>query len=439
MTTIAYLYIDPLLESVAATYNWQREVDRVYQDFGQRIELQKAIAHCQDNPPEYLLLRRIEELGDTVTEICDRLKRLESLGVDVIANEQYQSSAWQHREIGQIKADLSEILHKVTTNKRVERLKQGHARNRLKTLPPPGKAPYGYRRGQDRYIIDKSTAPVVKDFFERFILFGSLRGAVRYLEKRYGKKIAPSTGKNWLTNPVYRGDLQYKNHEIISNTHSAILDRESAAQIDRLLRRNSSLSTRTASAPRSLAGLVVCQQCQLAMTISHVTQKNKKQEYLYLRSSNCPRQPKCKALDYQTVLQQVIAKICQELPHAVATIEQPNFKQIKNSIERKIAEKRNILEQLETLLAQNILDEETANLRRYKIETEISTLENKIEQLPPENLKAIAKNVSFPQFWFDLSETERRFYFREFIKQIEIRPLANNTYDLQLIYIFGSV
>ena len=439
MITIAYLYIDPLLEPVAWGYNWQRQVDRVYQDFGQRIELQKLIAHCQDNPPEYLLLRRIEELGDTITEICDRLERLESLGVDVVANEQYQSSAWQHREIGQIKADLSEILQKITTNKRVERLKQGHARNRLKTLPPPGKAPYGYRRGQDRYIIDKSTAPVVKDFFERFILFGSLRGAVRYLEKRYGKKIAPSTGKNWLTNPVYRGDLQYKNHEIISNTHSAILDRESAAQIDRLLRRNSSLSTRTASAPRSLAGLVVCQQCQLTMTISHVTQKNKKQEYLYLRSSNCPRQSKCKALDYQTVLQQVITKICQELPHAVATIEQPNFQQIKNSIKRKIAEKRNILEQLETLLAQNILDEETANLRRYKIETEISTLENKIEQLPPENLKAIAKNVSFPQFWFDLSETERRFYFREFIKQIEIRPLANNTYDLQLIYIFGSV
>ena len=439
MTTIAYLYIDPLLESVAEGYNWQREVDRVYQDFGQRIELQRLIAHCQDNPPRYLLLRRIEELGDTVTEICDRLKMLESLGVDVIANEQYQSSAWQDREIGQIKADLSEILLKVTTNKRIERLKQGHARNRLKTLPPPGKAPYGYRRGQDRYIIDKSTAPVVKDFFERFILFGSLRGAVKYLEKRYGKKIAPSTGKNWLTNPVYRGDLKYKNHEIISNTHSAILDRESAAQIDRLLRRNSSLSTRTASAPRSLAGLIICQQCQLTMTISHVTQKNKKQEYLYLRCLGCPRQPKCKALDYESVLQQVITKICQELPQAVATIEQPNFKQIKNSIERKIAEKRNILEQLETLLAQNILDQETANLRRYKIETEISTLENKIEQLPPENLKAIAKNVSFPQFWFDLSETERRFYFREFIKQIEIRPLANNTYDLQLIFIFGSV
>lgn len=437
MTTIAYLYIDPLLEPVA-TYNWQRKVDRIFQDFGQRTQLEKLIAHCQDNPPQYLLLRRIEELGDTVAEICDRLKMLESLGVDIIAPEQYRSSTWQDKEIGQIKADLSEILQEVTKQKRVERLKQGHARNRLKTLPPPGKAPYGYRRGQDRYIIDKSTAPVVQDFFERFILFGSLRGAVKYLEKRYGKKIAPSTGKNWLTNPVYRGDLKYKNNEIISNTHSAILNRESAAQIDRLLRRNSHLFPRTASAPRSLAGLVICQQCQFTMTISHVTQRNKKQEYLYLRCLDCPRQPKCPALNYETVLQQVIVKICQELPQAVSRIEQPNFKQIEQNIERKITNKQDILKELATLTARNILDEETANLRRYKIETEISTLKDKIKQLPPESLKAIAKNVSLTQFWFDLSETERRFYFREFIKQINIIRLPNNNWDLQLIFIFGS-
>ena len=438
MTTIAYLYIDPLLEP-AATYNWQREVDRVFQDFGQRSQLQKLIAYCQDNPPKYLLLRRIEELGDTVTEICDRLKVLESLGVDIIAGEQYRSSTWQDKEIEQIKADLSEILQEVAQNKRIERLKQGHARNRLKTLPPPGKAPYGYRRGQDRYIIDKSTAPVVKDFFERFILFGSLRGAVKYLEKRYGKKIAPSTGKNWLINPVYRGDLKYKNNQIISNTHSAILDRESAAQIDRLLRRNSYLSPRTASASRSLAGLVICQQCQFSMTISHVTQRNKKQEYLYLRCLDCPRQPKCPALDYEAVLQQVIIKICQELPQAVSQTQQPNFKQIKQNIEREITHKQDVLKQLETLTAQDILDEETANLRRYKIEVEISTLKDKIKQLPPENLKAIANTVSLTQFWFDLSETERRFYFREFIKQIKIIRLSDNNWDSQLIFIFGSL
>ena len=118
MTIIAYLYIDPLLESVAEAYNWQRKVDRIYQDFGQRLELQRLIADCQHNPPKYLLLREIEELGDTVTEICDRIKMLESLGIDIIASkENYQSSTWQTRDITEIKADLSNLLQQITKEK----------------------------------------------------------------------------------------------------------------------------------------------------------------------------------------------------------------------------------------------------------------------------------------------------------------------------------
>ena len=307
---------------------------------------------------------------------------------------------------------------------------RGHARNRLKMLPPPGKAPYGYRRGQDRYIIDKSTAPVVKDFFERFILFGSLRGAVRYLEKRYGKKISPTTGRNWLVNPVYRGNLQYKNRSIISHTHTAIINPEEAAQIDRLLRRNRSLPSRTASAPRSLAGLVVCQQCQLGMNITRVTQHHKKTEYLYLRCHKCPQRPKCKALAYAEVLSQTIDKICVELPQAVAKLNLPDNSLIDNSYKQKISKIQDVLQQLPELLERNILDRETVDLRTYKLRTEIAQLEQKMAQLPPGNLQAIAQAVSIPQFWLDLSEAERRFYFREFIQQIVI--IGNNTSDWQI-------
>ncbi len=437
MNTIAYLYIDPLLESPPDKNIWRQEVDCIYQDLGQRQQLRQLITESQKNPPNNLLIRRLEELGDNITEISDRLKQLESLGIEIIAIEQdYQSSKFAQENVQDSKLALIQLLEEVTRNKRKERLIQGHARNRLKVLPPPGKAPYGYRRGQDKYIIDKSTAPVVKDFFEQFLLFGSLRGAVRYLAKRYGKKIAPSTGKNWLTNPVYRGDLKYKNNQVILNTHAAILDREQAAQIDRILRRNSRLPSRTASAPRSLAGLITCQECQLPMTISRVTQRNKKQEYLYLRCHNCPKKTKCKAINYQEILQLAITKICQELPIAVDKVNLQNITIFKDNIKATIKRKKEILIQLPILQNQNILDRETANLRSYKLQTEISELETQLAQLPPENLKAIAKTVSIPQFWLDLSESERRFYFREFIKQIEIVRLDDNQWDLKLVFIF---
>lgn len=442
MRIIAYIYSDPLLESTPNNEIWGLEVDRVYQDIGNHQQLEQLLLDCQNcrfkqlKQPDFLLVRCLEELGTDVNVISDRLTLLASLEIKVIAIDQdYSSLSWDQNSNYDFR--LAKILQQIQTNKQRVRLKQGHARNRLKILPPPGRAPYGYRRGQDKYIIDKSTAPVVKDFFEKFLLFGSLRGAVRYLEKRYGKKVSPSTAHNWLTNPVYRGNLKYQKVELVSNTHVPIINAEEAAQIDRLLRRNSSLPTRTASAPRSLAGLVVCQKCQLTMNISRVTQHQKKAEYLYLRCHKCPQQPKCKAIGYGQVLNQIISKICLELPLAVAQVSlSSNNSTIETTLKQQIKQKQEVIDQLPTLLAQGILDQETANLRNYTLRTEIAQLESKIAQLPPGNLQAIAQAVSLPQFWLDLSEAERRFYFREFIKQINIVRHESQPWSLELKFIF---
>lgn len=433
----AYLYSDPLIEKPINKDIWGLEIDRVYQDIGERSSWKELIEDCQKQAPNYLLICKLEHLGDDHNIISDRLFYLESLGIQIITTEDdYCSSEFNKLSISQSNKKLIQILDRVRTNKHSEKLKKGHARNRLKILPPPGKAPYGYRRGQDKYIIDKSTAPVVRDFFERFLLFASLRGAVRYLEKRYGKKISPSTGKNWLTNSVYRGDLKYKNQDLVFNTHTPIINREEAAQIDRLLRRNSSLSSRTASAPRSLAGLAICQICRLNMTIVSVTQHHKKTEYLYLRCQKCPQKPKCKSISYPQVLEKTINKICLELPLAVEKLDLVNNSTIEANINLKLTEKKHILEQLPMLLKQGFLDMETFELRNYTIKTEISQLESQIAQLPPKNLGAIAKTVSLKQFWLDLSEAERRFYFREFIKEIRIIRDDTHNWDVNLVFIF---
>ncbi len=433
MTTVAYIYTDPLIDTLPQNEFRGWEIDKKYHDLGQRQQLQELIRDCQQQPPEYLIIRHLQELGDNITEICEHLNQLEALGIEVIATQQnYRSSESSIN----FKTNLAELLQDIETNKYRRRLQQGHAKNRLKNLPPPGKAPYGYRRGKEKYIIDKSTAPVVKDFFEQFLLFGSLRGAVRYLAKRYGKKISPSTGYKWLTNPVYRGNLKYKNREIITNTHGAIINQEEAAQIDRLLRRNSILAPRTASANRSLAGLVSCDVCQFTMTISRVTQRNKKQEYLYLRCHQCPKTPKCKAINYQEILDITINKICQELPIAVNQLIEHQQNNLPHNIFETLAQKQEILDQVKKLEQQEILDPETAALRSYKLQQEIAELKGQIAQLPPPNLPAIANTVSLPQFWFDLSEVERRFYFREFIKKILIIRSATNQWDLKLVFIF---
>ncbi|QYX29973.1 recombinase family protein [Sphaerospermopsis torques-reginae] len=430
MKIIAYSYTHPLLETTPDEASWGWEVDHIYQDLGERSQLQQLISDCETEPANYLLIRRLEELGDTLTQVSDRLNQLEAMGVIVIATEQQYTSA-----DAKFRIDLFNLLQEIQRQQRSRRIRQGHAKNRLEALPPPGKVPYGYRRSKDKYIIDRSTSPIVKDFFDNFLLYGSLRGAVRYLAKKYAKKISVTTGRRWLTNPVYRGDTAYQNGEIISDTHVGIISREEAAQVDRLLRRNSRLPSRTASAPHSLAGLVICSQCQSRMIVTRVTQRYQNQEYLYLRNTKCPQNPKCRAIPYPDVLEKTIEIVCRDLPLAVAGMNFPQLDTIKNSLNHKIAHQQQILEQLPKLIETGVLDTETAKIRAYKLRTEISQLQSQLAILPPVNLRAVAEAVSIPQFWLDLSEVERRFYLREFIREIEIIRQGEN-WDLQVNFIF---
>ncbi|MEB3886085.1 recombinase family protein [Lyngbya sp. CCY1209] len=429
MRIIAYSYTDPLLETAPDRRIWGWEVDRIYLDLGGRSELEKLLEDCRSTPAEYLLIRRYEELGESVREVGDRLDQFDRLKIQVIAIESDGKASETSR------VELIRFLAEIQRGQHSRRIRKGHAKNRLKALPPPGKAPYGYRRGKERYAIDRAAAPIVKEFFERFLIYGSLRGAVRYLEQRYGKKISVTTGKRWLVNPVYRGDLEYKNGEVISNTHVPIISREEAAQVDRLLRRNRRLPPRTASAPRSLAGLLGCGECGSSMTVTRVTSYRKDREYLYLRPMNCPRNQKCKSLSYEQILEATIERICGDLPEAVSELELPDLERVKGGLTGAIASKREILAQLPELEATGIFDAETAQIRAYKLRNEIAELEGKLAQLPPVNLKATAQAVSIAQFWLDLSETERRFYFREFIRKIEIVRQGDD-WDLKLMFIF---
>jgi DNA invertase Pin-like site-specific DNA recombinase len=447
MRIVAYLYSDPLLETAPDPAIWGWELDQIYQDLAgpksarDRPQWDALIQDCQSQPVDYLLVRRLEELGDRVDAVGERLAQLETRHVRLILVEQpapvdsMPPSALSTLTPATPQADLIKLLQHLQTEQQSRKIRQGHARNRIQALPPPGKAPYGYKRGKEKYNLDRTTAPVVKDFFEQFLLYGSVRGAVRYLAQKYSKKISVSTGHRWLTNPVYRGDLTYQTGDTIRDTHAAIITRDEAAQVDRLLRRNRRLPPRSASAPRSLAGLVVCSACQSPQTVARIAGPSKDKEYLYLRPNACAQTPKCKAIPYETVLQSTIARICEELPQAVAAMTMPDIPGMKQGMDGAIAAKQGILDQLPELVTTGILDPETANLRAYKLKTEIATLQGQLAQLPPVNLQSVAQAVSIPQFWFDLSEAERRFYFREFLRHIELHRQGQD-WQLKLAFIF---
>lgn len=466
MKILAYCFSDPLLEPTPDPAQWplnwasldgpDLELAGIYLDLATvetspkarkrsprsgteelRPQWQELLQRCRSEAIDAVVVREVAELGQSVQEVSDRLAQLEALQVRVLTLA--QTTAPQPNGLSD-PALPPQTLHRLQTlqhQQRSQRIRQGHARNRLQALPPPGKAPYGYRRGKQGYVIDLATSPVVKEFFDQFLLYGSVRGAVRYLAKRYGKKIAPSTGQRWLSNPVYRGDLEYQDGQILRDTHPALLSRDEAAQIDRLLRRNRQIAPRAASAPRALAGLVSCAVCGSSMTITRVTQHNRSTEYLYLRPRRCTQQPKCSAIPYDEVLQATIQRICQDLAPMATGANLPDLSQARQGLQRAIAAKAELLAQLPALVDQGILDHETAALRSYKLRTEQAALENQAAQLPPVDLKATIATISIPEFWYDLSEAERRFYFREFLQAIHLLRTETG-WHLNLVFFFGA-
>ncbi|MEM6255869.1 MAG: recombinase family protein [Cyanobacteria bacterium P01_D01_bin.156] len=432
MHIAAYLYTDLQLASPINGDVWGWEVDYVYHDRATgsyRPELEALLAKVP--APDYLLIRRLDELGDCLQNMTERLAQLESLGTVVITTEQN----YRTPRVGEVNHQLANVLSDVVAVQQQRRIRQGHATKRLKGLPPPGKVPYGYRRGKQGYVIDRATAPVLKAFFEQFLLYGSLRGAVRHIANQYGKKISVSTGKRWLAHPIYRGHTQYGDGGTILNTHRPLLAEPEAAQIDRLLRRNRSLPPKTTSAQRSLAGIVTCEHCQKKLTISTVSAPHRSQKYVYMRVHECLQQ--CKAIPYAAILDKTITAICTELPQAV-TLRTPPQGNAKYKLQDAISTKKTILKQLPQLVTQGILDQATADLRTYQVQTEIALLTQELAQLSPVNLKELSQTVSIPQFWEGLSETERRFFFREFIREIQISR-DNDSWSLKLVFTFDPV
>lgn len=401
-----------------------------------RPQLAQLLADNQRMPADHLWVENLADLGDSPAAVQRCLDDLAQAGTTVCVGGDHPLILNQDLPLNDTMA-----LATAMQDQQQRRQKQaGHARNRLQALPPPGKAPYGYRRGQGRYLIDRTAAPVITAFVNEFLLYGSLRGAVRFVEKRFGKRISVSTGQRWLSHPVYRGDLQYRDGQVIRDTHAAIISRDESAQIDRLLRRNRPLPPRTAGAPRSLAGLVQCHTCGSPMTVSTTTVRGKAQSYLYLRPTACSQQPRCRAISYDEVLQAVIADICHTLPQAVAqwqtarTTAAP-IPNPQSQLQSQLQQRESALNQLPALIESGILDDEIAALRRYKLRGEIAQIEQQIAQLPPVNLAELAPSVALPQFWLDLSEAERRFFFREFIRRVDLHR-QNGTWHINLTFVF---
>lgn len=407
---IGYLYYSDLLgppDDSEQDHLVAAGAEVVYVDWGSRLHYERIQEQLTQHHLTHLLLCRLEDLGDTLAVIHSFLVHLQQMQVSL----QLVGSTTVFTP--DTPESWIQLLANLPSSLQSRRVRRAHHQNRLDLKPPPGPSPYGYHRDKDRYTLDRKQALIVKDFFDHFLLYGSLRESVRYLAQKHSKKMSVATGRQWLSSAVYRGDLAFGDGSVIRNTHPAILSRQEAAQIDRWLRRNRGMPRRSASAARSLSGLVQCQTCQKTLRIVQVTQRKKQQRYLYLRCQGC-----CYSLSYETLLEKVIQLICEQLPERTRQFNPIPLEEWRSKLGSQIEGNERILDNLDQLQAEGVLDPVSLQQRRYHLRSENALLTQQLEQLPPSNVADIAQTLSIVPFWQDLTESERRSYFREFLQTI---------------------
>jgi hypothetical protein len=123
-------------------------------------------------------------------------------------------------------------------------------------------------------------------------------------------------------------------------------------------------------------------------------------------------------------LQEVIHQICRQLPQQTASFNPIPLEQAKARIEAEINSNDQILHELDRWQDQGLLDQRSLQQRRYHLQAHNAILLGKLDQLPPQNLLEIAQTLSIEPFWQDLSESERRYYFREFLQCVWVNAKA---------------
>ncbi|WP_310488925.1 recombinase family protein [Chamaesiphon sp. VAR_69_metabat_338] len=87
MQIVAYTYTDPIIEASALSEIWGWEIDRVYRDLRACHELDRLLQDSSDRRIDYLLVRRLDELGESVREVRQVLAKLQAAQIKLITTE----------------------------------------------------------------------------------------------------------------------------------------------------------------------------------------------------------------------------------------------------------------------------------------------------------------------------------------------------------------
>lgn len=314
-----------------------------------RPEYQNLIRDIEQQKIHAVVVKKLDRLSRSLLDFEQLMITMQHHNVEFISlRENFDTTTAMGKAMLRMALVFAQ-LEREQTSERVADVMQFRASQGLRN---GGTTPYGYR------IVEKQLVPYAKEkeivelIFKQFIETQSTVCVARFLNdigsKNRSNKPWDCRGILWLLqNPVYKGDIRWKN-QLFSGTHPPIISAQTFEQTQYFLKKKHK-HTKTDAI---LQKLLVCGHCSVAMTPHYVLNRCKLKYYYYLCTngthhkagspSKCPH--KRIALH---LIQDVI------LGHIASLADELNFRPIANRIDKHnnhiLAEEHRHNERLQTL------------------------------------------------------------------------------------------
>lgn len=202
-----------------------------------RPGFQQLLAAARAHEIDVIVAYRLDRISRTMLDYLNLLKELNELGISIALSAQnLDTSTIDGRLNANIRLSFAEYERELDSMRIREKL----AATAERGIFVGGVAPYGYeRRGKEGLFVDETTAPIVREIYERYTA-GELRSSIADDLNRRGialpvknGKVANANDRQWeagritrlLERPIYKGHIVFKG-STYPGRHTALVSEE---------------------------------------------------------------------------------------------------------------------------------------------------------------------------------------------------------------------
>lgn len=127
-----------------------------------------------------------------------------------------------------------------------------------------GQMPLGYKTKNKHYVIDDDEAEIVRDMYEHFNVYHSVRDTLYYLQDKYNRSFTYQTIRRGLSNPMYTG-LKYGDPHFAPS----IIDTDLFNRTQELFKKKVYIKVPSSGRVYIFSGLLICPSCGAKLGGTH--------------------------------------------------------------------------------------------------------------------------------------------------------------------------